>query len=150
MEGRKWSVIIVHQSSIHDFFLSAASAPTFRFPHISRLYLLSTHYNISNLKWKLFIKIFSFTMPFCDGTAQSGLLNLLSEILKCASHICKSLCRTYCGWTFCLDYARLIAHLSHSYYNWTYGSCQLICCKITKKRVWNFPQCFHWSHWAMH
>ena len=32
VEGRKRSVIIVHQSSIHDLFLSAASASTFRFP----------------------------------------------------------------------------------------------------------------------
>ena len=43
-EGRKRSVIIVHQSSVDDLFLSAASASTqFRFPHISWLYLPSTH-----------------------------------------------------------------------------------------------------------
>ena len=40
------------------------------------------------------------------------------------------LCKTY------------YTHSSHSYYNWTYGACQRICCKITKKRVWNYFSVF--------
>ena len=41
-----------------------------------------------------------------------------------------------------LDSTRLITRSRLSYYNWTYGACQLIFCKITKKRFSNYFSVF--------
>ena len=75
------------------------------------------------------------------GTRQRWTLVIVWNFKMCLSHL-QELISDVPLVNFFLDSTRLITRSRLSYYNWTYGACQLIFCKITKKRFSNYFSVF--------